>query len=63
MLLTHYDEKKHLRNTFMEGLQKGREEKLRELVQRKLSKGKTIPEIADELEEEISVIEQIVKDK
>lgn len=63
MLLTHYDEKKHLRNTFMEGIQKGREDKLRELVQRKLSKGKTISEIADELDEEISIIEQIIKNK
>ena len=62
MLLTEYDEKRHLRNTFMEGKEEGREEKLREQVQKKLSKGKSIPEIAEDLEEEVSVIEQIVKE-
>ena len=67
MLLTHYDEKKHLRNTFLEGREEGRiagrEEKLRELIQKKLSKGKNLTEIAEELEEEIAVIEQIVDKK
>lgn len=73
MLLTEYDEKKHLKNTFeegrkegmekgmREGLARGREEKLRELVQKKLTKGKTILQIAEELEEEISVIEQMAE--
>ncbi|MDE6404925.1 MAG: hypothetical protein K2M20_04640, partial [Lachnospiraceae bacterium] len=76
MLLTEYDEKKHLRNTYREGKEEGikegmelglnrgreegREEKLRELVQKKLSRGKTIPEIAEELEEAPLIIEQIV---
>lgn len=71
MLLTHYDEKKHLRNTFMEGREEGleegrmagREEKLREQIQKKLSKGKNLTEIAEELEEETAVIEQIVNKK
>ncbi len=65
MLLTEYDEKRHLRNTFeegrKEGLEEGREEKLRELVHKKLSRGKSLIEIAEELEEEISVIEQMIK--
>lgn len=60
MLLTEYDEKKHLRNTYREGVEAGREEKLRELVEKKLSKGKTIPVIAEELEEDAHIIEQIV---
>ncbi len=75
MLLTEYDEKKHLKSTFEEGrkegleegiekgiergIEKGIEKKLREQVQKKLSKGKTLPEIAEELEEDISVIEQM----
>lgn len=71
MLLTHYDEKTHLRNTFMEGREEGleegrmagREEMLREQIQKKLSKGKSLKEIAEELEEEIAVIEQIVDKK
>lgn len=62
MLLTEYDEKKHLKNTYREGVEAGREEKLRELVQKKLSKGKTVPEIVEELEEDIHIIEQIVAD-
>lgn len=84
MLLTHYDEKRHLKNTFeegrkegmeegiekgmeegikkglREGVEKGREEKLLEQVRKKLVKGRTISEIAEELEEEESVIEQII---
>ncbi len=82
MLLTEYDEKKHLKHTFEEGRQEGREEgfaagrqeglsigkqegllagrqdKLREMVQKKLAKGKTLAQIADELEEDPSDIEQ-----
>ena len=73
MLLTEYDEKKHLKNTFEEGRKEGleegmeqgrkqgREEKLREQVHKKLSRGKMLIEIAEELEEQISVIEQMIK--
>lgn len=39
--------------------EEGREELLRELVKKKLDKGKTIAEIAEDLEEEISVIERM----
>ena len=68
MLLTEYDEKKHLKNTFREGREegerigreRGRQEKLKELVQKKLAKGKNVLEISEELEEEISVIEEMV---
>ncbi len=67
MLLTEYDEKKHLRNTYREGmeegLKKGREEKLREQVQKKLSRGKPISVIAEELEEDPCVIERIAEDQ
>lgn len=63
MLLTEYDEKKHLKNTFEEGrkagIEQGIEKKLREQIQKKLSKGKTLLEISEELEEELSVIERI----
>lgn len=69
MLLTEYDEKKHFRTLFREGKEvglkegreEGREELLRELIKKKLDKGKTIPEIADELEEEISVIRRLIE--
>ncbi len=90
MLLTEYDEKKHLKHTFEEGRQEGREEgfaagrqeglsigkqeglsigrqegilagrqdKLREMVQKKLAKGKTLAQIAEELEEDPADIEK-----
>ncbi len=68
MILTEYDEKKHFKTLFREGRERGREEGrkegreelLRELVKRKLDKGKTLPEIADDLEEEISVIRRVI---
>lgn len=78
MLLTEYDEKKHLKNTFREGWEegreeglaeglkagqvKGREDHLKELIEKKLSKGKTIPKIAEELEEDIVVIEKLASE-
>lgn len=45
-----------------EGRAEGREMKLRELIEKKLHKGKPLEVIADELEEEISVIEEIVRE-
>lgn len=63
MILTEYDEKKHFKTLFREGREKGREEgreeHLREQIRKKLDKGKNVPEIADELEEEISVIQRL----
>lgn len=74
MLLTEYDEKKHFKTLFREGREegikegmeigfgRGREEMLREKVEKKLSKGKSLSVIAEELEEEPHIIEQIVSD-
>lgn len=66
MLLTEYDEKKHMRTLFREGREEGiavgRNDKLKEQIRKKLSKGKTILEIAEELEEDIPVIEQIASE-
>ncbi len=70
MLLTEYDEKKHLKHTFEEGREEGfaagrqegfsagKQDKLREMVQKKLAKGKTLAQIAEELEEDPSEIEK-----
>ena len=64
MILTEYDEKKHFRTLFREGreegLKQGREDLLREQIQKKLSKGKSVSEIAADLEEETAVIEQLI---
>ena len=65
MLLTEYDEKRRLKLTFEEGRKegytKGREDKLKELVMKKYSKGKPIYQIAEDLEEEVSVIERMIE--
>ena len=45
---------------FEEGEQAGKEKVLKDLIQKKLSKGKSIKEIADSLREDISVIQEIV---
>ncbi len=76
MILTEYDEKKHFRTLFREGkeegikegmeiglsrgFEQGREALLQEQVQKKLSRGKSVLQIAEELEEELTTIEQIV---
>ena len=57
MILTEYDEKKHFKTLVREG----REEHLREQIEKKLAKGKNAAEIAEELEEEISVIEKMIE--
>lgn len=43
-----------------EGREEGRIELLKQLIQRKLSKGKSIDEIAEELEESVTVIQNII---
>ena len=42
------------------GIEEGRIELLKQLIQRKLSKGKSIDEIAEELEESVTVIQNII---
>ena len=60
-----YDQEKHMRQereTFWEdGRAHGRGELLKEQIQKKLAKGKSISVIAEEVEEEESVIEQIIR--
>ena len=65
IFLTEYDEKMHLRHTFeagmAEGIEKGRDEKLLELIQKKQARGKSPEEIAQELEEDIDTIQKLLK--
>ncbi len=44
-----------------QGLEQGRTLQLRELVQKKLAKNKSIEQIAEELEEDASIIEEIMR--
>ena len=70
IFLTEYDEKKHLRHTFeegreegmAEGIRQGRDEKLLEQVRKKLSRGKSPEEIAEELEEDIDTIRRLLEE-
>ena len=45
-----------------EGMGLGANKKLRELVKKKLAKGHSATEIADMLEENVTVIEEIIKE-
>lgn len=68
IFLTEYDEKKHLRHTFAEGREEGkaegkvegREEKLIEMIQKKHAKGKSPEVIAEELEEDLDTVRDIL---
>ena len=44
------------------GIEEGRHSKLKEMTAKKLAKGKSAEIIADELEEELSVIEQVIQE-
>ena len=66
MSIYEYDQEKHMRQereTFWEeGRVEGRGELLKEQIQKKLAKGKSISVIAEEVEEEEAVIEKLVQD-
>ena len=71
IFLTEYDEKKHLQHTFeegriegikegiKEGMKRGGEDKLFQMIQKKHNKGKSMEQIAEELEEETEVIQEV----
>ena len=61
------EEEKKLRKAEFEagreaGIEEGRMELLKQQIQRKLSKGKSIDEIAEELEESVTVIQNLIGD-
>lgn len=61
IFLTEYDEKEHLRHTFAEGKEEGREDKLIEMIQKKHAKGKSPEVIAEELEEDLETVHDLLK--
>ena len=65
MSIFEYDQEKHMRQereqAWEEGREAGMEDKLLEQIRKKLKKGKTIPQIAEELEEEETAIREIVE--
>ncbi len=70
MSIYEYDQAKHIRQEREEAWEEGREEGrregqeivLKELISKKRHKGKTAPEIAEELEMEESEIRQLIKE-
>lgn len=76
MLLTEYDEKKHMRTLYREGYEdgeragfdkgeqagfdRGEQELLRRQVCKKLQRGKDAAAIADELETDVTLIREII---
>ena len=69
-IIYKYDQEKHIRQEREEaweagekaGEYKGEEKKLKEQIQKKLAKGKTIPEIAEALEEEEDTIRKLIEE-
>ena len=68
-----YDQEKHIRlereqaweegreSGIAEGMAKGEQQKLIDLIQKKLQKGESVAQIADELEETAAVIEELIR--
>ncbi len=60
MSIYEYDQEKHLRMERRDAKAEGRNELLEELVKKKLQKNKSPEIIAEELEENISVIQNVI---
>lgn len=60
-----YDQEKHMRqereDAWADGVKQGETDKLRAQIQKKLEKGKSIEQIAEELEEEEAVIRELME--
>ena len=65
MLLTEYDEKKHMKAIRKEGYEdgwvEGSEHKVEELIRKKLAKGKSLEVIAEEVEEDLETVKEILR--
>ncbi len=65
MSIYEYDQEKHLRmereDAKAEGITEGRRELLEELIKKKLLKDKSPEQIAEELEEDIITIQEIIE--
>ena len=61
MLYTEFNMEDALEVRFEEGVEKGEAKKLKELVDKKVAKGKSIETIAQELEETTEVIRQLLE--
>ena len=57
-----YDQEKHMRQEREASWEEGRESLLKELIQKKLAKGYSIPDIAEALEEEETLISKLIQE-
>lgn len=66
MSIYEYDQEKHMRQereaSREEGREEGREALLKEQIQKKLAKGYSIPDIAEALEEEETLISKLIQE-
>ncbi len=66
MSIYEYDAEKHIRQekeeSWEEGRQAGFQELLKQQIQHKLKKGKSAAEIAEDLEQEESLIQNLIKE-
>ena len=74
MSIYEYDQEKHMRQEreasweegreegIEEGIKKGKQELLERLIQKKLAKGYSIPDIAEALEEEETLISKLIQE-
>ena len=62
MSIYEYDQEKHMRQERETFWEEGREDHLKEQIQKKLARGKSISVIAEEVEEEESLIFQFIQE-
>ena len=62
MSIYEYDQAKHIRQERQEAWEEGRVSLLKEQISKKLSKGKSIPEIAEDLEMEESELTRLIEE-
>lgn len=61
MSIFEYDEERELALMRKEGNNEGREDEIKSLIRTKLRKGKSIPQIADELERDETTIKALIQ--
>ena len=61
MSIFEYDEERELALMRKEGNNEGREDEIKSLIRTKLQKGKSIPQIADELERDETTIKALIQ--
>ena len=61
MSIFEYDEERELALMRKEGNNEGREDEIKSLIRTKLQKGKSISQIADELERDEETIERVIR--